>query len=165
MRSRQLRCGENGLKVREQRMRGIAGCGCERPASGDHNVVGSGARQRSHHFCFWGFKVCWAEYSRNKKISASSRRRDLKQSHRRRTNRRAIAIIRQSCSDSLSREAPCLGLGYVENGDSKRHNHSEGLSSGKAGLPGVQNSTLSECFSKNSRSIITRMASGNRPSR
>jgi glutamate/aspartate transport system permease protein len=34
-------------------------------------------------------------------ISASNRRRDLKQSHSMRTKRRPIAIIRRSCSDSL----------------------------------------------------------------
>ena len=34
------------------------------------------------------------------RISASSRRRDLKQSHSMRTNRRPIAIMRRSCSDS-----------------------------------------------------------------
>jgi hypothetical protein len=35
------------------------------------------------------------------KISASSRRRDLKQSHSMQTKRKAIAIMRRSCSDSL----------------------------------------------------------------
>jgi hypothetical protein len=33
--------------------------------------------------------------------SASSRRRDLKQSYSKRTKRKAIAIIRRSCSDSV----------------------------------------------------------------
>jgi membrane carboxypeptidase/penicillin-binding protein PbpC len=41
---------------------------------------------------------CWC---RNTRISASSRRRDLKQSHSTQTKRKAIAIIRRSCSDSL----------------------------------------------------------------
>ncbi len=35
------------------------------------------------------------------RISASSRRRDLKQSHSTQTKRKAIAIMRRSCSDSL----------------------------------------------------------------
>jgi hypothetical protein len=42
-----------------------------------------------------------ANYScRNTRISASSRRRDLKQSQSMRTKRRPIAIMRRSCSDS-----------------------------------------------------------------
>jgi hypothetical protein len=36
------------------------------------------------------------------RISLSSRRRDLKQSRRAGTKRKAVAIIQQSCSDSLA---------------------------------------------------------------
>src|SRR5262249_8871558 len=46
----------------------------------------------------WSVPDCIVSHNQ---ISASNRRRDLKQSHSMRTNRRPIAIIRRPCSDSL----------------------------------------------------------------
>jgi hypothetical protein len=55
-----------------------------------------------------------SEAVRSIRISASSRRRDLEQSHNMRTNGRPIAIMRRSCSDSPLAASQMDGMEYSE---------------------------------------------------